>query len=163
MIEAGGEPDGPVRPRTMEAFLFRVGTAVKRVTSPNTRTREVRTIVKNQNSSGRQNMRALEQANKIRLARAEIKRRIAKGDVEVAEILLEPADEIAGMEISELLTSQKRWGTTRCTKFMDSVGLSESKTIRSLTERQRSAVAAVLSAGRPAPDLAAAVVYRAAA
>ncbi len=108
-------------------------------------------------------MRALEQANKIRLARAELKRRIAKGDVAVADILLDPADEVAGMEISELLTSQKRWGSTRCTKFMDSIGLSEAKTIKSLTERQRSAMAQVLTAGRPMPDLAASVVYRAAA
>lgn len=108
-------------------------------------------------------MRALEQANRIRLARAELKRRIAKGDVAVADVLLEPSDEIAGMEIAELLTSQKRWGSTRCTKFMDSIGLNETKTIRSLTERQRSAMAAVLTASRPAPDLAASVVYRAAA
>lgn len=114
-------------------------------------------------SGGRQNMRALEHANRIRLARAELKRRIAKGDVSVAEVLLEPTDAAAGMEITELLTSQKRWGSTRCSKFMDSIGLHESKTVRSLTERQRSAVAAVLQAGRPAPDLTASVVYRAAA
>jgi len=49
-------------------------------------------------------MRALEQANRIRLARAELKRRIAKGDVAVADVLLDPSDEISGMEISELLT-----------------------------------------------------------
>jgi hypothetical protein len=108
-------------------------------------------------------MRALEHANRIRLARAELKRRVAKGDVAVAEVLLDPSDEIAGMEISELLTSQKRWGATRCSKFMDSVGLQETKTIKSLTERQRSAMAAVLQSRRPAPDLAASVVYRAAA
>lgn len=112
-------------------------------------------------ASGRQNMRALEQANRIRLARAELKRSVAKGDVAVADVLLDPADEIAGMEISELLTSQKRWGSTRCAKFMDSIGLHETKTIKSLTQRQRSAVAAVL-AGGPA-DLAQSVVYRAAA
>lgn len=114
-------------------------------------------------SPGRQNMRALEHANRIRLARAEIKRRIARGDVAVADVLLDPADEVEGMEISELLTSQKRWGSTRCSKFMDSIGLNESKTIRSLTERQRTAVASILAAGRPAPEIAASVVYRAAA
>jgi hypothetical protein len=114
-------------------------------------------------TTGRQNMRALERANKIRLARAELKRRIATGDVAVADVLLDPAEEIGGMELSELLTSQKRWGSTRCSKFMHSVGLNEAKTVRSLTERQRSAMAAVLTAGRPAPDLAASVVYRAAA
>lgn len=108
-------------------------------------------------------MRALEQANRIRLARAELKRRIAKGDVAVADVLLDPSDEIAGMELYELLTSQKRWGTTRCAKFMDSIGLNETKTIRSLTERQRSAMAEVLTTARPAADLTASVVYRAAA
>jgi len=113
--------------------------------------------------AGRQNMRALEQANRIRLARAELKRRIAKGDVAVADVLLDPSDEIAGMELYELLTSQKRWGTTRCAKFMDSIGLNETKTIRSLTERQRSAMAEVLTTARPAADLTASVVYRAAA
>jgi hypothetical protein len=112
-------------------------------------------------SGGRQNMRALEQANRIRLARAELKRRIAKGDVAVAEVLLDPADEVAGMEISELLTSQKRWGSTRCAKFMDSIGMHETKTIKSLTERQRAAMAQVLTGG--APDIAASVVYRVAA
>lgn len=114
-------------------------------------------------NGGRQNMRALEHANRIRLARAELKRRIAKGDVSVAEILLAPADEVAGMEIAELLTSQKRWGATRCTKFMESIGLHETKTVRSLTERQRSAMAEILRSGRPAPDLTASVVYRAVA
>lgn len=114
-------------------------------------------------SAGRQNMRALERANRIRLARAELKRRIARGEVAVADVLLDPADEIAGMEIAELLTSQKRWGSTRCAKFLEMIGLYETKTIRSLTERQRSAMAAVLTADRPAPDLAASVVYRAAA
>lgn len=120
-------------------------------------------LAANTPKSGRQNMRALEQANKIRLARAELKRRIAKGDVAVADVLLDPADEVGGMEIADLLTSQKRWGSTRCAKFMDSIGLHETKTIKSLTERQRSAMAAVLTAARPAPDLAASVVYRAAA
>lgn len=114
-------------------------------------------------NGGRQNMRALEHANRIRLARAQLKRRIASGDIAVADILLDPADEVAGMEIVELLSSQKRWGATRCSKFMDSIGLHESKTVRSLTERQRSAMAAILRAERPAPDLAASVVYRAAA
>jgi hypothetical protein len=108
-------------------------------------------------------MQALAHANRIRLARAELKRRIAAGDVAVTDVLLDPAEEVAGMEIAELLTSQKRWGSTRCTKFMESIGLQETKTIKSLTERQRSAMAAVLASRRPAPALAASVVFRAAA
>lgn len=113
--------------------------------------------------AGRQNMRALEHANRIRLARAELKRGIAAGRLKVAEIILDPPHEIEGMEISELLASQKRWGTTRCARFMESIGLSETKTVRSLTERQRTAVAAVLTSRRPSADMAAAVTFRAVA
>lgn len=108
-------------------------------------------------------MRALERANQIRLARAELKRRIGRGEVAVADVLLEPSEEVEGMEIAELLTSQKRWGSTRCTRFLESIGLNETKTIKSLTERQRTVMAAILTAGRPAPDLASSIVYRATA
>jgi len=36
-----------------------------------------------------QYMRALERANKVRLARAELKRRVAYGDIQVAEVILD--------------------------------------------------------------------------
>ena len=35
-----------------------------------------------------QRMRALEQANQARFARAELKRRMAQGEIEVAEVIL---------------------------------------------------------------------------
>ena len=34
-------------------------------------------------------MRALERANQVRLARAELKRRVADGEVDVAEVILD--------------------------------------------------------------------------
>jgi hypothetical protein len=51
------------------------------------------------------------------------------------------------MTISELLTSQRRWGHTRCRKFLQSIPMSEHKTIGSMTDRQRQAVARQLRAG----------------
>jgi hypothetical protein len=41
--------------------------------------------------------------------------------------------------------SQKRWGRTRCRKFLQSISLLESKTVGSLTERQRVTLAALLT------------------
>ena len=38
---------------------------------------------------GPQHMRALERANKVRLARAELKRRVAVGEIDVAAVILE--------------------------------------------------------------------------
>ena len=51
------------------------------------------------------------------------------------------------MSISDLLTSQRRWGHTRCRKFLQSILMSENKTIGSMTDRQRRAVAELLRAG----------------
>jgi hypothetical protein len=96
-------------------------------------------------ASGPQHMVALERANRVRLARAALKRRIAAGDVDVAETVLASPWETESMSVSELLMSQKRWGSTRCRKFLMSIGLVETKTIGSLTERQRLTLAALLT------------------
>jgi hypothetical protein len=90
-------------------------------------------------------MLALERANRVRLARAALKRRVAAGDVEAAEIILTCPWETESMSISELLMSQRRWGRTRCRKFLFSIGLSETKTLGTLTERQRVTLAALLT------------------
>ena len=84
-----------------------------------------------------QRMRALERANKVRLARAELKRRIAEGDVSAARVILVPPSEAHNWAVGELLTSQKRWGTTRCRKFLQRHRISETKALGDLTERQR--------------------------
>jgi hypothetical protein len=90
-------------------------------------------------------MLALERANRVRLARAALKRRIAAGEIDAAEIVLACSWEVESMSVSELLMSQRRWGRTRCRKFLLSIGLSETKSLGSLTERQRVTLAALLT------------------
>jgi hypothetical protein len=84
-----------------------------------------------------QRLRALERANAVRLARAELKRRIAEGEASAADIILDPPDEALTWEIGELLMSQRRWGGTRCRKFLARYSLSETKLLGALTHRQR--------------------------
>jgi hypothetical protein len=84
-----------------------------------------------------QRLRALERANQIRLARAELKRRIAEGDVSAAEVILEPPGAAVSWEVGELLMSQRRWGSSRCRKFLQRNQISETKPVGALTERQR--------------------------
>ena len=91
-----------------------------------------------------QRLRALERANEVRLARAELKRRIAEGDVSVAELLLVPPPEAGSWAIGELLMSQRRWGSTRCRKFLFRNHITETKPVGALTERQRRLLAAQL-------------------
>ncbi len=99
--------------------------------------------------AGPQYMRALERANEVRLARAELKRRVAIGDVEVAEVILSCPWEADSMAVADLLLSQRRWGQTRCRKFLSQIPMSEKKTIGSMTERQRRTLAEMLAcAGR---------------
>ena len=49
------------------------------------------------------------------------------------------------MAVADLLMSQRRWGQTRCRKFLAQIPMSEKKTIGSMTERQRRTLAAMLA------------------
>ena len=89
-----------------------------------------------------QHMRALQQANRVRLARAELKRQVTDGETSVADVVLECPWEADSMAIADLLMSQHRWGRTRCRRFLSSIPMSETKTVGSMTERQRRALAA---------------------
>ena len=91
-----------------------------------------------------QRMRALERANAVRLARAELKRRIAEGEATAADIILDPPAEALSWAVGELLMSQRRWGTTKCRKFLGRYHITETKTVGALTDRQRRLLAGQL-------------------
>ena len=92
-----------------------------------------------------QYMRALERANEVRLARAELKRRVAFGKIGVAEVILYCPSEADGMAVADLLVSQRRWGQTRSRKLLAQVPMSETKTLGSMTDRQRHTLSAMLT------------------
>jgi hypothetical protein len=96
-----------------------------------------------------QHMRALERANLVRLARAELKRAIARGDRDPSQVVEECPWETESMTIAELLTSQRRWGRTRARKFLMPLSLSENKQLGTLTSRQRRLLAAELASRAP--------------
>ena len=50
-----------------------------------------------------QHMRALAQANRVRLARAELKKQVSEGEASVADVVLECPWEAESMTISDLL------------------------------------------------------------
>jgi len=92
-----------------------------------------------------QRLRALEHANAVRLARAELKRKIAEGEASAADVILECPEAARRWTVAELLMSQRRWGSTRCRKFLERNGVSEIKPIGALTERQRHLLAEQLN------------------
>src|SRR5213080_2416709 len=100
-----------------------------------------------------QHIKALEQADRVRLARAELKRQVASQETTAAQVVLECPWEAASMSLSDLLMSQRCWGRARCRRLLLSLGLPENKHIGTLTARQRQALAAVLTAKTSAPHL----------
>ena len=94
-----------------------------------------------------QHLQALERANRVRLARAELKRQVAAEEVMAADVVLSRPWEADSMSISELLMSQRRWGRARCRRMVVSLGLPENKPLGTLTERQRLGLAERLRGG----------------
>ena len=88
-----------------------------------------------------QYMRALERANQVRLARAELKRKVSMDEIDAAEVILSCPWEAHSMAVADLLMSQRRWGQMRCRKFLAQIPMSEKKTIGSMTDRQRQTLA----------------------
>lgn len=94
-------------------------------------------------------MEALARANRVRLARAELKRAIARGDKDVSTVVVDNPWEADSMSLAELLTSQRRWGRTRARKFLAHLALTENKRVGTLTSRQRMMLATELDARVP--------------
>jgi hypothetical protein len=92
-----------------------------------------------------QHMQALARANRVRLARAELKRSIGRGDADVAAVIRDCPWETESMTLAELLTSQRRWGRTRARKLLQALALSENKRLGTLTPRQRALLAGALN------------------
>lgn len=95
-------------------------------------------------------MRALDAANAVRARRADLKRRVAAGELDAAEVVLRCPSEARTMVIQDLLMAQHFWGRVRAHQLLSAIPLSERKTIGSMTERQRRTVAALLALRRGA-------------
>jgi hypothetical protein len=91
-------------------------------------------------------MQALARANKVRLARAALKRDISAGSRNISEVIMESPWEAESMSLGELLCAQRRWGRARSRKLLSSTALSEGKQVGTLTQRQRRLLVAAIEA-----------------
>jgi hypothetical protein len=93
-----------------------------------------------------QHMEALAHANRVRLARAALKRSIQAGDQKASDVVLQCPWQVESMTVGELLRSQRRWGRARARKFLVSLALNENRELGRLTERQRMVLSKELAA-----------------
>lgn len=91
-----------------------------------------------------QHMRALSRANEVRLARSALKRSVAAGNITAGTVISTCPWEAETMAVAELLQCQRRWGATRSSAFLAEVGIPETKTIGSFTDRQRRLMATLV-------------------
>jgi hypothetical protein len=84
-----------------------------------------------------------------------LKRQVADDEISVADVVLSCPWEAESMAIADLLMSQHRWGRTRCRRFLAALPMTETKTIGSMTDRQRRALAAMLGGEQAGTELSA--------
>jgi hypothetical protein len=89
-----------------------------------------------------QRMTALMAANDIRSKRAADKRLIEKGQLNPAQILLNPPDHWMTSAVVTLLVSMKQVGRSRAHRWLVAEGLKGTHRLQDLTHRQRACLAA---------------------
>jgi hypothetical protein len=80
---------------------------------------------------------ALEEANRVRFARADAKRGLKSGDLGVYELFMDPSEELKGAKVEEMLLAMRGMGRVKVTRVMREAGVSRSKTLVGLTHGQR--------------------------
>ena len=80
---------------------------------------------------------ALEEANRVRFARADTKRDLKSGNLAIYDLLMDPSEELRGAKVEEMLLAVKGMGRIKVTRVMRDAGISRSKTLVGLTHGQR--------------------------
>jgi hypothetical protein len=91
---------------------------------------------------------ALARANEVRIARAQVKRRLSSGQMTIVEALAEPC--CATMQLFVLLQVQKGWGRRRAEALFSAVAragspVPKAELVKELSPRQLAALTAVLN------------------
>lgn len=82
-------------------------------------------------------MGALAKANEVRVARARLKQQLRAGDVRIEQALATPPECASTAKVLELLLAVPNLGPTRASRLLTSAGVNPTKTVGTLTERQR--------------------------
>jgi hypothetical protein len=87
--------------------------------------------------SREQRLRALRLANEIRSARGQLKKELASGKVELAQILAQPPACVRTARVRDVLLALPKVGSVKAGRILADCGIAPSKTLGGLTERQR--------------------------
>jgi hypothetical protein len=81
-----------------------------------------------------QPMRALELANRKRIAVAKAKRQVREGSRSLESVLRDPV--CGSAKVAQVIQAQRQWGPQRTAALMAQFGISHLRRVEDLTERQ---------------------------
>ena len=87
---------------------------------------------------------ALQEANRVRFARAEAKRDLKSGELALYDLLMDPSEELKGAKVEEMLRAVRGMGRIKVAKVLREAGVSRAKTLVGLTHGQRDRLIKVL-------------------
>lgn len=83
-----------------------------------------------------QRLHALSRANEIRTQRAEVKRALRHGEVQIANLLIDSPPCVQTASLAELLLAVRGFGKVRVRRLLAAAEISPRKQVDDLTERQ---------------------------
>ncbi len=86
----------------------------------------------------------MEEANRIRFARADAKRDLKSGKLDIYDLLMDPSEELKGAKVEEMLLALRGMGRIKVTRILRGASISRSKTLVGLTHGQRDRLIGVL-------------------
>jgi hypothetical protein len=87
-----------------------------------------------------QRLRALRQANEIRIGRARLKRELAAGRARIDDVIARPPEFAKTAKVYDLLLALPKVGPAKAARALSQCRIAPSKTVAGLTERQRHAL-----------------------
>jgi hypothetical protein len=84
-----------------------------------------------------QRMEALKRANDIRVRRAQLKKDLKNGQVQIEHILSDPPDYVETAKVFDMLMAVPKFGRVKAARFLNQCRISQAKTVGGLSERQR--------------------------
>ena len=84
-----------------------------------------------------QRMEALKRANDIRVKRAQLKKDLKNGKVQIDEILDDPPEYVSTAKVFDMLMAVPKFGRVKAARFLNQCRISQSKTVGGLSDRQR--------------------------
>ncbi len=92
-----------------------------------------------------QRMDALHRANQIRSSRAQLKRDLKSGQVNIRDIIADPPEYVLTAKVYDMLLAVPKYGKVKATRFINHCRISQGKTVGGLSERQRNELVDLLS------------------